>query len=661
MLLKSINYNDFRPFIGNQKINFKCSKEKNVIVILGNNTHGKSTLVLSFLWCFYGESKFEMPNDLLNKTVEQKMIPNETKKASVTVELEHDKINYIITRENTYIKRINNQLSISSESFSILYIDKNGETKKVGTTELKQTINAIIPKELMGYFFFEGEKSNNLSTKQIGEAVKNLVGLNTLSKILTHLHGDTQKVSSDSVMGMFEKAQNNTGNVSANDAYQKKINAEISLKQIVDRNKEIQDQISEYEIKIDEVNEILRDYAPTKNLQQKRDTLQNDTLREEEAERDTLNRYLADFNNNSFALWLTPLFKRAKERLGQMNLDEKAGIKGIEATAIKELLKRNECLCGTELREGSLAYKTVEQYIEVLPPVNIGVSIRDMFDSIEEYIDGMQRYKNKIKVDNKALQYSINRINELEREEVATSEELKHVTKINNRQYEEDLAQWKLRLNRLREERDSNIRKETSLESAISTAMANYSKYKDLSRKNKKNQLYYDYAESIYTWVNESYITKENALRERLNTIVVELYNKMYSGKRDAEIDSSYNIKVTVDGKTLPDTGGTTVIKYFSFVGGLIKLAGEILQERNNETEVYGEEYPLVLDAAFSHADEGHVKSISEQLSKVTNQLVFAVMKKDWNYVEDGIRNRISRVYKLNKINEQEVIIEEVV
>jgi DNA repair exonuclease SbcCD ATPase subunit len=73
MLLKRIKYHNFRPFIGDQEIVFSQEpgeNGKNVTVILGQNTFGKSTFVLSFIWCLYGDSRFDKPHDILNKKIE---------------------------------------------------------------------------------------------------------------------------------------------------------------------------------------------------------------------------------------------------------------------------------------------------------------------------------------------------------------------------------------------------------------------------------------------------------------------------------------------------------------------------------------------------------------------------------------------------------------
>lgn len=663
MLLKSIEFNDFRPFIGHQKINFECKDEKNVIVVLGNNTHGKSTLILSFLWCFYGDSNFLRPLDILNQTVESQMNPNEKRKASVIVELEHENIEYTIKREQAFIKGYNGQLSSTGDTtFKMTYVDEHGETKSCGSTkkELLEAMNAIIPRDLMPYFFFEGEKDNNLSTKAVGKAVKSLLGLDTLSKTRVHLRGETKGVSTKSVMGIFEAMQNENDNTRADSEYQKKINAENKLQEIETRKSEIEIQIENYESKIDEINQILRNNAPTRELQKRRDSVANDISDEQNELKQSVTRYIKDFNSQSLSLLSIPFFEKVKYKLSQMDLDDKAGIKGIEGPAIMELLKRGECLCGTELKEGSLAYKTIEKYINILPPVNISQSIRDMFDLIAKFEEDGTNYIQDFRQDYKNVQYSLNKINTLEREEASLLSELSKITIINDKQYEEDLRTYKQRLANLRNEKDQCIAQIATLNQTITTATNNYNMYKSKSDKNKENQLYYDYAEAIYNWVDESYSKKEVALRERLNIAVTELFNNMYSGKREVEIDSNYNMVVKVEGKPLALTGGLNIIQYFSFVGGLVKLAREVMSERNGETEIYGEEYPLVLDAAFSHADENHVETISKQLSTVTNQLVFAVMKKDWNYVEDGIKDKICRVYNLNKINEKEIIIEEV-
>ena len=58
MLIKSITLNDFRQFKGNQKLEFSTDADKNVTVLLGDNTFGKTTILQAFNWCLYGVADF---------------------------------------------------------------------------------------------------------------------------------------------------------------------------------------------------------------------------------------------------------------------------------------------------------------------------------------------------------------------------------------------------------------------------------------------------------------------------------------------------------------------------------------------------------------------------------------------------------------------------
>jgi len=153
-------------------------------------------------------------------------------------------------------------------------------------------------------------------------------------------------------------------------------------------------------------------------------------------------------------------------------------------------------------------------------------------------------------------------------------------------------------------------------------------------------------------------------MRERLSEYVAELFNNMYSGKREVVIDDQYNISVVSNDGNMALTGGLKVIAYFAFVGGLVKLAYEVMQEREQDEEgnaqTLGEYYPLVLDAAFSHADETHTKNIARELAGAVHQLIFAVMPKDWAYAKDGLAGKVSKIYELKKIDESEAQIVEV-
>ena len=127
MLLRKIKYHNFRPFYGDQEVDLTPvdNNNANVIVILGDNTFGKSTFVLSFIWCLYGESRFNRPNDILNKKVEAKMSFSQQETASVEIEFEEDGKLYNVKRTQLFTMGQNNKLNTTKSEVKMTYVENN--------------------------------------------------------------------------------------------------------------------------------------------------------------------------------------------------------------------------------------------------------------------------------------------------------------------------------------------------------------------------------------------------------------------------------------------------------------------------------------------------------------------------------------------------------
>lgn len=670
MLLKSIKYHNFRPFIGDQEVDLSIEdKMKNVVVILGDNTFGKSTFVLSFIWCLYGESRFNRPDDILNSKVEDSMPADgkTTEKASVEVVFEDDNKIYTMCRTQEFVKTAKGKLSSTKNEAVLTYVDESGETRKIGPyqSDINNAIRAILPVDLSSFFFFEGEKSNEITRKDLGTAVRTLLGLEAFDKMRSHLFGSQTQNSpySNSVMGEYLQKQNDESGELAQEQYEKKLRAEYDLSKAEEQIIDIEKNIAFYENSIEDLNNKLRQAAPSRNIQIRRDTIKKELDIAEENLKKKNKAFLNLFSKESLPLFMHPLMPATYEKLNAMNASDK-GIKGIEAKAIHELLHRGECLCGTDLKEGSLAYKNVEKYIEYVPPKSLGTLVSDMVETIEESNDKAKDFAEKFEEAYSEIMQLRTSIDSLEAEDKHLLSELKKIGNLDIGEAENDLIYYKEKIRNLSRERDELRDLCTNKKSEIDTAQNNFNMYKNKNEKTRKYQLYYRYAESIYQWVNENYSAKEDELRLRLNKNVTDLFNNMYSGKREIRIDDKYNIRMTVNNKTIDDTGGLRVIQYFAYVGGLVKLAYEVMENRKEENESestnLGEQYPLVLDAAFSHADDKHTKNISKELSNAASQLIFALMPKDWQYAKNGLEGRVGRMYELRKIDEEEAQIVEV-
>lgn len=663
MLLKSVEYENFRPFKGIQKIEFTSpdKPDANVYVVLGDITHGKSTFVLSFIWCFYGVSKFTRSKEILNRDIENSLRHGESAQARVTVVFEDAGREYTVKRVQKFTKSydsLNSNMSI----MTMEYVDEFGQIQSCGklNAEFETAIRAILPEELSSYFFFEGEKENNISKKDLSTAVKKLLGLEAMDKMKEHLHGNTtaKNAAAGSVIRHFESKKTGPGMIDAESLRTKLDNANKSIIEIDEELSKVREMIAFYDRKIDETRDILRANEPTRNIQSDLDRVEMDIKLEQKQLEDDRKKFITFFNDYAIDFFIYPLVEKAQGKLKELHLDDK-GITGIEVSAIKELLKREKCLCGTELKPGTMAYKAVEEYIDILPPKSVGVLVNEMNEKLEAKEEKAKAFFEEFNNKYFSLQNTIDRLDRLEREKADLHDRLKKMDRINSTQYENDLMKFKNKKSDAESKKESLLKRKGVFEDDISKYDKKLSDLEKLTSQSDKATLACLYAYDLYNWVSASYDKKEKEMRERLEKIVTEKFNNMYAGKREVKIDSNYRIQITVNGQPLDDTGGLRVIQYFAYVGGLVQLASEVLREKDEGIEL-GEDYPLVLDAAFSHADEKHIKSISKELMNSTKQLILGVKKNDWYYAEDALRENVARVYNLTKVSETYTLIEEV-
>ena len=104
MILKKMILTNFRQFEGTQQVIFSTDKEKNITVILGDNTYGKTTILQAILWCLYGTASFsnERTKDPLIASInvyENNRSLSKSMTASVELQLDHKEKQYTIKRE----------------------------------------------------------------------------------------------------------------------------------------------------------------------------------------------------------------------------------------------------------------------------------------------------------------------------------------------------------------------------------------------------------------------------------------------------------------------------------------------------------------------------------------------------------------------------------
>lgn len=654
MLIKSLRMENFRQFKGTTKVDFSCDPEKNVTIILGDNTYGKTTLLQAFNWCFYGTAMFDQdPDFLLNLEVSGDMTNGDEKTVEVEISVIHDSTEYFITRQQRYRCSGNVVKGEAEPTVKVSYKQPDGQTESVKAIQVKNVINNILPEDLSTYFFFDTERVNSISTrKDVADAVKGLLGLSIMDSAMKHL-GDRGKKTS--VIGKFYGSLDLDGDSKAQEALNRIQAAETKRELIAEQLEECISQIKQFESRKDQLDVILRNNQTTTALQKRKEDLEKRINAEQIALEASINAYFKEFSNSALPFFSQPLLKTASAYLKEVKVDDK-GIRDLTKPTIMELISRGRCICGQEITEGNDAYKHLMDELAYVPPESIGNTVRHYREKLDSFSRPAERAYESLDQRYHEIYRTKTRIQEWDDELLEISDQIKG--KENMKQYEMELMDIKSRLRELNEKKDRLNRDDGAQKNEIERFKKLYDSLVAVSGKNNNAMVLIAYAEQLFEWLDEKYRTEETKIREELEERVNSIFERMYHGYRRVSVDSRYKVSLltVVDDREVRsgESEGLNRVKNFAFIAGLVSLAKDkiITDGTKNGFNLSSEPYPLIMDAPFSNADEVHTANISKVLPEIAEQVIMFVMQKDFNYAEPVMRDRIGTKYHLNKISE---------
>ena len=654
MLIKSLRYKNFRQFKGENQITFSCDSQKNVTIILGDNTFGKTTLLQMFNWCFYDKAIFnDNPDFLLNLELSSAMYNGDNPiEVLVEIVLEHEERDYTITRKQDYLK-VNGTVTHRDSQLKVTFKDLS--TGKTGYIEkdkdMKSVINLILPEDLSGYFFFDTERVQNVAErKDLSASVKGLLGLTVLDNAIKHLGKEESKTT---VIGSFYEDLKKNDDSKATEALDEIQAAEEAREYQQKIKDDAESEIDNYERRREVLEGKIRDLQTTTELQKRKDQLARDIKSEQDALEKIYSEFPMLFGDDAVWFFAQPLYRQAMEFLEQAKVDDK-GISDVTANTIKELIKNGKCLCGAEIVDGNDAYIHLMEQIKFVPPESIGTTIKNFKKDIQQY--------DKININDKFYQTIQSRIADILRFKNRIQEWEEEIADIEQQiEGKDDAKKYQIELNDVKTRlKDKTKAKELAI-AKIAEAESRKERFKKIydtliakSDKGREIRRYLAYAIKIQEWIQGYYNDEESKIRSELQEHVNVIFQRMYHGERMLEINEKYQ---TVLYSVIPETHekvisgeseGLIRVKNFAFIAGLVDLAKDKTL-KVGEDKLENEPYPLILDAPFSNADEEHIKNISRELPKVAEQVIMFVMKKDWRYAETVILDKVNKMYTLEK------------
>lgn len=661
MLLKSITLKDFRNFIGTQTVVFSDDPDRNVTVIMGENGAGKTTFAQAFTWCLYGETGFT-DKMVMSKAVLQTMSPNDVKPVSVEIVLRHNNTDYYIRREQEFRRDYNGQVKPLTAKLTVRYKGKDGQQEFVPPAQVEYKIKEILPRELSGYFFFNGERIDKMSKEiqsgrsmEFADAVKRLLGLDTYAAALRQLRGD--RAGKTTVIGYYN-SQYDSSSDSRIGQYTREIERkEAELAKVQKRKEEIDEALPKIEKEMRRLHNLIMNNKRGEELRsqivskRERITLNNGYIGSSTSD------ILQVFHRDYKFYFYKKLMLDALTMLSENEVADK-GIPDIHARTIEFLLKRGTCICGTPITEDSPEHQALMDLLNYIPPKSLGTLIgefvkdcktrsgsgEDLFKMITKKLGDLksrEEENQRLEADIQGIEESLKQFQDIGQDQQKLSAYEK-----DSRMKQSELAGINQQIGALTKEieRLNTERGELSLK----------------NDNNRRVELYKAYAERIYAILQEDYATQETRVRDELEACINEIFKQIYEGGFELRVDEKYNVTTIATGysdfnENVETSTAQSISIIFAFIAGVIKMA-----RSNKDNDMLSTEaYPLVMDAPLSAFDKTRIQTVCDTLPNIAEQVIIFIKDTDGEIAEKYLSEKIGKSYLFDKKNEFETYLSE--
>lgn len=531
MIIRKIILKNFRQYI-DTSIEFSTDPNRNITVVMGDNGTGKTTLAQAFQWALYGETRFQI-REIINRIVREKMTMGESKTVSVTVELFYNEKEYTVKRSITYKKNSQMKLEEVNHIFTIFDINSNGELHYYNEGEKNYMIKQFLPKDLSGFFFFDGERIEEMSkeiqngkSEEFKEAVYSLVGLRATQNAMMHLKGTGNRMS----VTKYYKAEVEKNNKSAQAMANYNTKIEQLQEEIEKRIKEAEEKresLKKCEREIEECQQIIFSETSMMELKKQYEKLLRDIKSLKQKRQQIIGKdLLKEFSNGFYNFCARPLIEEVSPKIKEESLDEKS-IPDLTQRMLRHLIqKRKVCLCGTPLNEHTQAHREITSLLNYAQPKTIGMSINDYRGAEDNILKADNTYMKDMK---RKMEYLFDIDEQISVKEQEAAEKMEALGNTNRG----EAAKAKKKV--LEAEKTKLQERLVQIETAIK--IKSQEKERQETEKGKlvitnedtvRNANYLAYAEKLYQRLSENYSKSENMYRNLLEHRMNEIFKTIY-------------------------------------------------------------------------------------------------------------------------------------
>lgn len=652
MWISEVRINNFRPFYGEQTINFKESSNENFTVIEAMSDTGKTTFLSALCWCLYGHDlgKYREENSHpFNWERKDELEEEESDYLEVEITLNDDadlKPRYIIDRR-VLCTKYGNDINDEEDSLKIIEWEGNKANSIDDPDFCDKIINSILPEDIHMFFLFEGEKLDKTFSfyepDDIQAAIEKVSQIQLVKSALQHIEKSMDRVYDGNRDG---KGNVDIGkNMKAIERMNDEIETHMAKKEIYIKNLKVADS------KIEEIDNFLRKV----NIPLIGEWVEKRKKLEEE------NNEFGDKIESVQEKVTESLLKDAPLAICSSTLNHL--IENIEATSqknelppkiknvyVRELLEKKICICGRSLdpNENKDAKEAVESLIKIL-------NQNDLSDLAEKLIEGRYALRDILKIlPDTIIKERNSKLTEVDdlTQQVKKNELM--IEKLNVKLEESDeetITMKNSERNGLISSRDPQIRSITRIDDEIeSTKNKILIERRELEQLAKK-QDNYKTMKKIADFMDRAYDHLEVINDDILEEVRTKVKNKTFDSfinlhwdkdnYSNFEIDENYcmSLKDSNENERIYDiAGGPKQILLLSFISAL--------------AEVSGFKFPIFIDTPLANTDNSQRENIAKNLPNYLkgNQVVLLV--KDQEYTSKFrsiIKDNICQEYRFVK------------
>lgn len=631
MLITSIEIYNFRQFYGNQRLNFSLDPEKNVTLIHAENGTGKTAFLNAILWCLFGETtkNFEKPKHLLNNTAKSE----DNHSFHVFLNFTQDGSEYSVQRGMT---------KLTGSYFRVFKIDSAGSYVEIESPDL--FINSIVPRDMAGYFFFQGEGIGQLSGTtggQVKEAIRDILGFGVAEQVLKDFNAiradfrrELKRVDKSGELDQIESELM---------AAEKTIeNCKEDLQKAESNKRDFQERLTKVDADLRGSN-----VEVVAQKQRQRDDLNKGLVRYKSDKERALARRARLIGKYAVSAFAAPMVKKGIDFIDEKELRGTIPAPYNEQL-VQDILNSAVCICGAEVKLGTDAYGRIQKMLAKAADPHILNRVRRARSQLTVIRGDRKRAKEEITTALKDVATAENRVEQVSVQLKEVSAALKNVDIDSIRELEEKRA----RISRqLTEAISTSGAEQQRLNTATESLQRLRAKEKSMRSSQPEVQKYRRYISFINDIESELLAVLEESEASAvsiLNAKINEFFDLYVRQDYKASITSDFEITmVDRNRQVVAKSDGQALLMSLTFISSLIALAKARLNA-SGEILTPGAIAPFVIDAPFGVLDNKYKGNVAGEIPKAVSQVVFLLSSSHWEgSVEKAIRGLVGAEYNM--------------